>query len=78
MDLAYLSGYYRIGDYSAVSSSLRYFSLGEVTTGGSTDGSAAMTIKPYELSFDVAILANAERKILIRRCCTLDIFRPYL
>ena len=54
MDLAYLSGYYRIGDYSAVSSSLRYFSLGEVTTGGSTDGSAAMTIKPYELSFDVA------------------------
>ena len=54
MDLAYLSGYYRIGDYSAVSSSLRYFSLGEITTGGSTDGSAAMTIKPYELSFDVA------------------------
>ena len=54
MDLARLSGYYRIGDYSAVSSSLRYFSLGEVTTGGSTDGSAAMTIKPYELSFDVA------------------------
>ncbi|MGP1560158.1 MAG: PorV/PorQ family protein, partial [Prevotella intermedia] len=30
MDLAYLSGYYRIGDYSAVSGSLRYFSLGEV------------------------------------------------
>ena len=26
MDLAYLSGYYRIGDYSAISSSLRYFS----------------------------------------------------
>lgn len=30
MDLAYLAGYYRIGDYSAVSASLRYFSLGEV------------------------------------------------
>ena len=30
MDLAYLAGYYRIGDYSAVSGSLRYFSLGEV------------------------------------------------
>ena len=28
MDLAYLAGYYRIGDYSAVSASLRYFSLG--------------------------------------------------
>ena len=30
MYLGYLSGYYRIGDYSAVSGSLRYFSLGEV------------------------------------------------
>ena len=50
MDLAYLSGYYRIGDYSAVSGSLRYFSLGEVTA----NGLAAMTIKPYELSADVA------------------------
>ena len=50
MDLACLSGYYRIGDYSAVSGSLRYFSLGEVTA----NGSAAMTIKPYELSADVA------------------------
>ena len=50
IDLAYLSGYYRIGDYSAVSGSLRYFSLGEVTA----NGSAAMTIKPYELSADVA------------------------
>ena len=27
IDLAYLAGYYRIGDYSAVSGSLRYFSL---------------------------------------------------
>ena len=25
IDLAYLSGYYRIGDYSAISGSLRYF-----------------------------------------------------
>lgn len=54
MDLAYLAGYYRIGDYSAVSASLRYFSLGEVQAGGSVDGSAAMTIKPYELSVDAA------------------------
>ena len=30
IDLAYLSGFYRIGDYSALSASLRYFSLGEV------------------------------------------------
>lgn len=53
MNLAYLSGYYRIGDYSAVSGSLRYFTLGEVYT--STDiSNDAMTIKPYEMSVDVA------------------------
>lgn len=53
MDLAYLVGYYRIGDYSAVSSSLRYFSMGEVYMDGQTaDGD--MTINPYEMSFDVA------------------------
>lgn len=51
MDLAYLAGYYRIGDYSTVSASLRYFSLGEVFLGTSDD---AMTINPYEMSLDVA------------------------
>ena len=51
MALAYLAGYYRIGDYSAVSASLRYFSLGEVFLGTSDD---AMTINPYEMSLDVA------------------------
>ena len=51
IDLAYLVGYYRIGDYSAVSGSLRYFSLGEVMTSESDD---AMTINPYEMSIDVA------------------------
>ena len=50
IDLAYLSGYYRIGDYSALSGSLRYFSLGEVYTYDGSD----MTVKPYEMSFDVA------------------------
>lgn len=54
IDLAYLAGYYRIGDYSAVSSSLRYFSLGEVRTSSGEDESGAMTINPYEMSFDVA------------------------
>lgn len=54
MDLAYLSGYYRIGDYSAVSASLRYFSLGEVMTSSSIDASDAdMTINPYEMSLDL-------------------------
>ena len=54
MDLAYLVGYYRIGDYSAVSGSLRYFSLGEVFTSSSLDGSNDMSINPYEMSLDVA------------------------
>lgn len=49
IDLAYLVGYGRIGEHSAVSGSLRYFSLGEVTT-----NDAALTIRPYEMSVDVA------------------------
>ena len=51
IDLAYLAGYYRIGDYSALSGSLRYFSLGEVFT---DYGVSDMTVKPYEMSLDVA------------------------
>lgn len=47
IDLAYVGGYYRIGDYSAISGSLRYFSLGEVFTDD-------MTVNPYEMSLDVA------------------------
>ena len=47
IDLAYADGYYRIGDYSALSASLRYFSLGEVSA--SDNG---MTIKPYEMAVD--------------------------
>ena len=54
MNLAYLSGYYRIGDYSAVSASLRYFNMGEVYTENPDVNSNAMTINPYEMSLDVA------------------------
>lgn len=53
MNIAYLSGYYRIGEYSAVSASLHYFSLGEVyfsDNNGIYDNN--MTIKPYEMSID--------------------------
>lgn len=48
-DIALLNavGYMRIGDYQAVSASVRYFSLGEVMADD-------MTIKPYELGVDVA------------------------
>lgn len=51
IDLAYVAGYYRVGDYGAFSGSLRYFSLGEVQT--SVDGSDKMTVKPYEMAVDV-------------------------
>ncbi len=62
MDLAYLAGYYRIGDYSAVSASLRYFSLGEVMTSYDSD---AMTINPYEMSLDVAYSLMLSEKFSI-------------
>ena len=51
IDLAYVAGYYRIGDYSAISGSLRYFSLGEVYT---DYGVSDVTVKPYEMSIDAA------------------------
>lgn len=49
IDLANLTGYYRIGEYDALSASLRYFSLGEVIA-----DSEGGTIKPYEMAVDVA------------------------
>ena len=50
INLANLAGFYRIGDYSALSASLRYFSLGEVFLSEDDD---AMSISPYEFSFDL-------------------------
>ncbi|MDO5446884.1 MAG: type IX secretion system outer membrane channel protein PorV [Prevotellaceae bacterium] len=52
MGLANLSGYYRLGDYSALSASFRYFTLGEVYTSYDEN---AMTIKPYEMAFDIGV-----------------------
>ena len=48
IDLINRAGFYRIGDYSAVSGSLTYFSLGEVFVENE------MVIKPYEMALDVA------------------------
>ena len=58
IDLVNLAGFYRIGNYSAISSSLTYFSLGEVTM---LDND--MTIKPYELSFDIAYSRMLSEKL---------------
>ena len=63
IDLAYLVGYYRIGDYSAVSASMRYFSLGEVFYGDTSD--TQMTLNPYEMSFDVAYSIMLSEKFSI-------------
>ena len=49
INLANLVGFYRIGDYSAVHGSLRFFSLGEVYLSDMED----MTINPYEFAFDL-------------------------
>ena len=62
IDLAYLAGYYRIGDYSAISGSLRYFSLGEVYT---DYGNSDMTVKPYEMSIDAAYSLMLSEKFSI-------------
>lgn len=65
MDLAYMAGYYRIGDYSAVSASLRYFSLGEVYLNSSSTNNNDMTINPYEMSVDVAYSIMLSEKFSI-------------
>ena len=62
IDLAYVAGYYRIGDYAAVSGSLRYFSLGEVMT---ADDVNAMTVKPYEMALDAGASLMLSEKFSI-------------
>jgi len=61
--LANLSGYWKFGseDNQAVSASLRYFSLGEVSTNapGETGGT---TLSPYEMSIDVGYSRKLSEK----------------
>ena len=57
IDLAYVAGFYRIGDYNALSASLTYFSLGEVMYGSYSGGGfvdEGMTLHPKEFSIDLA------------------------
>lgn len=62
--LANVAGYWKIGsgDNQAVSASLRYFSLGEVTSGGDESGGAIMTLNPYELAFDLGYSRKLSEK----------------
>lgn len=61
--LANVAGYWKLGssDNQALSASLRYFSLGEVT---STDmsGGLAETLNPYEMSFDLGYSRKLSEK----------------
>ena len=63
--LANIAGYWKLGsnDNQALSASLRYFSLGEVTTRnpGETAGSG-QTLNPYEMSFDVGYSRKLSEK----------------
>ena len=61
--LANLAGYWKPGqnDNQAFSASLRYFSLGEVTTGYST-GTNIMTIDPYEFALDLGYSRKLSEK----------------
>lgn len=62
--LANVAGYWKVGssDNQAISASLRYFSLGEVTSGGDEYGGSVMTLNPYELAFDIGYSRKLSEK----------------
>lgn len=61
--LANLSGYWKIGsnDNQALSASLRYFSLGEVTT-REMSGGVGQSLNPYEMAIDVGYSRKLSEK----------------
>ncbi len=61
--LANVAGYWKIGsgDNQALSASLRYFSLGEVTSEDPSETST-QTLNPYELSFDLGYSRKLSEK----------------
>lgn len=61
--LANLAGYWKLGsnDNQAVSASLRYFSLGEVTTSEASGGSL-QTLNPYEMAIDLGYSRKLSEK----------------
>lgn len=61
--LADLTGYWKVGsgDNQAISASLRYFSLGEVTMNDDT-GATLQTINPYEMAIDVGYSRKLSEK----------------
>ena len=61
--LADLTGYWKVGsgDNQAISASLRYFSLGEVTMNDDT-GATLQTINPYEMAIDLGYSRKLSEK----------------
>jgi hypothetical protein len=61
--LANVAGYWKIGsnDNQAVSASLRYFSLGEVNSSG-TSGETSQTLNPYEMAVDLGYSRKLSEK----------------
>jgi hypothetical protein len=53
INLAYLSGYYQLDEYQTFGSSLRYFSMGEITL-TDQNGTSLASVSPNEFSFDVS------------------------
>lgn len=72
--LANLAGYWKpgSGDNQAFSASLRYFSLGEVTTSGYDGEGNAQTINPYEFAIDLGYSRKLSESSRWEWC--LDIF----
>ena len=60
--LANVAGYWKIGsgDNQALSASLRYFSLGEVTTNQQNE--VSQTLNPYEMAFDIGYSRKLSEK----------------
>ncbi|NEW82910.1 MAG: type IX secretion system outer membrane channel protein PorV [Mariniphaga sp.] len=53
INLAYVSGYYRLNSNEVIASSLRFFSMGDITLTG-LDQTTIGTVSPSEFAFDVS------------------------
>jgi len=53
INLAYMAGYYRLNNNEVIASSLRFFSMGDITLTG-LDQMATGTVSPSEFAFDVS------------------------
>ncbi|MDE6160737.1 MAG: PorV/PorQ family protein, partial [Muribaculaceae bacterium] len=62
--LADLAGYWKIGsgDNQALSASLRYFSLGEVSSTDQATGGTVQSLNPYEMAFDIGYSRKLSEK----------------